>query len=29
MGGHPEGEVASQLALQTLAAAFQREAKPR
>jgi serine/threonine protein phosphatase PrpC len=29
MGGHPEGEVASQLALQTLAALFQREAKPR
>jgi serine/threonine protein phosphatase PrpC len=28
MGGHPEGEVASQLALQTLAAIFQREAKP-
>ena len=28
MGGHPEGEVASQLALQTLAARFQREAKP-
>lgn len=28
MGGHPEGEVASQLALQTLAAAFQREARP-
>jgi serine/threonine protein phosphatase PrpC len=28
MGGHPEGEVAAQLALQTLAAAFQREAKP-
>src|SRR5882672_2700462 len=28
MGGHPEGEVASQLALQTLAAMFQREAKP-
>lgn len=27
MGGHPEGEVASQLALQALAAAFQREAK--
>jgi len=27
MGGHPEGEVASQLALQTLAAVFQREAK--
>jgi serine/threonine protein phosphatase PrpC len=29
MGGHPEGEVASQLALQTLSAHFQREAKPR
>jgi len=29
MGGHPEGEVASQLALQTLAAFFQREAKPQ
>jgi len=28
MGGHPEGEVASQLALQTLAARFQREATP-
>ncbi|MEK8028183.1 PP2C family protein-serine/threonine phosphatase [Pseudaquabacterium rugosum] len=28
MGGHPEGEVASQMALQTLAAHFQREAKP-
>ena len=28
MGGHPEGEVASQLSLQTLAAMFQREAKP-
>ena len=27
MGGHPEGEVASQLALQTLAALFQREAQ--
>jgi len=27
MGGHPEGEVASQLALQTLAALFQRDAK--
>ena len=27
MGGHPEGEVASQLALSTLAAMFQREAK--
>ncbi|HZF80297.1 MAG TPA: PP2C family serine/threonine-protein phosphatase [Rubrivivax sp.] len=29
MGGHPEGEVASQLALSTMAALFQREAKPR
>lgn len=29
MGGHPEGEVAAQLALQTLAALFQRQAKPR
>jgi serine/threonine protein phosphatase PrpC len=28
MGGHPEGEVASQLSLQTMAALFQREAKP-
>ncbi|WP_140636657.1 PP2C family protein-serine/threonine phosphatase [Methylibium rhizosphaerae] len=28
MGGHPEGEVASQIALQTLAALFQRDAKP-
>lgn len=28
MGGHPEGEVASQMALQTLAAMFQRDAKP-
>jgi serine/threonine protein phosphatase PrpC len=28
MGGHPEGEVASQLALQTLAALFQRDCKP-
>jgi PPM family protein phosphatase len=28
MGGHPEGEVASQQALQTLAALFQRDAKP-
>ncbi len=28
MGGHPEGEVASQLALQTMAAHFQRDAKP-
>ena len=29
MGGKPEGEVASQLALQTMAALFQREAKPQ
>ncbi len=29
MGGHPEGEVASQLALATLAAMFQREARPK
>jgi serine/threonine protein phosphatase PrpC len=28
MGGHPEGEVASQLALQTMAALFQRDARP-
>lgn len=28
MGGHPEGEVASQLALQTMAAMFQRDARP-
>ena len=28
MGGHPEGEVASQIALQTLSALFQRDAKP-
>lgn len=28
MGGHPEGEVASQLALQTLSAMFQRDAHP-
>lgn len=28
MGGHPEGEVASQMALQTLSAMFQREARP-
>jgi serine/threonine protein phosphatase PrpC len=28
MGGHPEGEVAAQLALQTLASMFQREARP-
>ncbi|WP_418315975.1 PP2C family protein-serine/threonine phosphatase [Piscinibacter sakaiensis] len=29
MGGHPEGEVAAQLALQTIARRFQREAAPR
>ena len=29
MGGHPEGEVAAQIALQTLSALFQREAKPK
>src|SRR5438046_8197361 len=29
MGGHPEGEVASQLSLQTLAAIFQRDCKPK
>ncbi len=29
MGGHPEGEVASQLALQTLAALFQRDGKAK
>ena len=28
MGGHPEGEVASQLALQTLSAVYQKEARP-
>jgi serine/threonine protein phosphatase PrpC len=28
MGGHPEGEVASQMALQTLSALYQRDAKP-
>ena len=28
MGGHPEGEVASQLTLQTISAMFQRDAKP-
>lgn len=28
MGGHPEGEVAAQLALQTISALFQKEAKP-
>lgn len=29
MGGHPEGEVAAQIALQTVSAQFQRQAKPR
>lgn len=28
MGGHPEGEVAAQMALQTIAALYQREARP-
>lgn len=28
MGGHPEGEVAAQIALQTMSALFQREARP-
>ncbi|RRD57350.1 serine/threonine-protein phosphatase [Comamonadaceae bacterium OH2545_COT-014] len=28
MGGHPDGEVAAQIALQTLSALFQREAQP-
>ncbi|CAN5313452.1 N/A [soil metagenome] len=28
MGGHPEGEVAAQLALQTVAALYQRDARP-
>lgn len=28
MGGHPQGEVAAQLALQTIAALYQKEAKP-
>ncbi len=28
MGGHPEGEVASQLSLQTMSALFQRDARP-
>ncbi|MFT3821829.1 MAG: serine/threonine-protein phosphatase [Rubrivivax sp.] len=28
MGGHPEGDMAAQVALQSLAARFQREAKP-
>jgi serine/threonine protein phosphatase PrpC len=29
MGGHPEGEVAAQLALQTISAAYQRDARPQ
>ena len=29
MGGHPEGEVAAQIALQTMAALFQRDAKTK
>lgn len=29
MGGHPEGEMAAQIALQTLAARFQEQAQPR
>ncbi len=29
MGGHPEGEVAAQLALQTVAERYQKEAKPK
>ncbi|MFD0669338.1 PP2C family protein-serine/threonine phosphatase [Ramlibacter sp. MAHUQ-53] len=29
MGGHPEGEVAAQLALQTVSAFFQKEARPQ
>ncbi len=28
MGGHPEGEVAAQIAIQTVASMFQRQAKP-
>ena len=28
MGGHPEGEVAAQIALQTVSALFQRQARP-
>jgi PPM family protein phosphatase len=28
MGGHPEGEIAAQLALQTVSALFQKEARP-
>ena len=29
MGGHPEGEVAAQLALQTVSTLYQRQAQPR
>ncbi len=29
MGGHPDGEVAAQIALQTLSTLFQREARPK
>jgi len=29
MGGHPEGEVAAQLALQTISALYQRDARPQ
>ena len=29
MGGHPDGEVAAQIALQTISAMFQRQAKPK
>lgn len=29
MGGHPQGEVAAQIALQTVAAMYQRQAKPQ
>lgn len=29
MGGHPQGEVAAQIALQTVAALYQRQAKPQ
>src|SRR5215218_7245506 len=28
MGGHPEGEVAAQLALQTVSALYQKDARP-
>ena len=29
MGGHPEGEIAAQLALQTIASLFQKQARPK